>query len=701
MKPLHSPRSKISLAAAVVLTLVCALSACAQTPAFPGAEGAGAFATGGRGGDVYYVTTLANTGAGSLRNGISTAPAGGRTILFKVSGNIVLASTLTVNKPKITIAGQTAPGDGICLQNYAFNIGASDVIVRHVRTRLGTNALAEADCMWINSGTNIMVDHVSASWSVDECLSASANAANLTVQWCYITESLNNSIHSKGAHGYGSLITPAVNTTYSWHHNLYAHNQSRNPRPGTDSGATFVLDFRNNVIYNYGGRAGYGSDWDPDPENLRLNYIANYVVAGPSSTYNYAYQGGGTNTFIYQATNRIDLDEDLLFDGSDTGWGMFSGAYTQTNVPFPAPPLTTDSAPVALQRVLAQGGAMPWWRDAADQRIVGTVRNHNGQVIDAVAQVGTWPTLNSTIAPTDTDSDGLPDYWELALSLNPNLATDRNLTDSIGYTRLEDYLNWLAAPHALCPRNGYTDLNLRTLTGGATNLTYSVASGTNGNVTLTNGYTARFVATNNFNGLASFTFTATDPVHAIAFGPVTVGVLISTTNAPNTAPTLGTISNRAVIAGTTITFTNAASDSDFPAQSLTYALLNAPTNATLTASDGVFTWRPLVTQSPSTNNLKVVVTDSGVPSQSATQAFTVTVARPAAPTVQFGPGAPGTVQLLVTGDTGPDYAIQSSTNLTEWQTRLVTNSPAGSFHWTNTASEPVQFFRAVLGPPFP
>ncbi len=140
----------------------------AATPAFPGAEGAGAYTAGGRGGDVYYVTTNADSGTGSLRAGISGAPASGRTICFKVSGNIALNSTLTINKPNLTVAGQTAPGDGICIQNYSFNIAANNVIVRHIRTRLGTNALQEADSMWINSGTNIIVDHLSASWSVDE-----------------------------------------------------------------------------------------------------------------------------------------------------------------------------------------------------------------------------------------------------------------------------------------------------------------------------------------------------------------------------------------------------------------------------------------------------------------------------------------------------------------------------------------------------
>ena len=669
--------------------------------AFPGAEGAGANALGGRGGDVYYVTTLADSGAGSLRTGISGAPAGGRTICFKVSGNIVLNSTLTVNKSRITVAGQTAPGDGICFQNYSFNINANDVIVRHVRTRLGTNALQEADGMWIAGGTNIMVDHVSASWSVDEVLSASGNTKDLTVQWCNITESLNNSIHIKGAHGYGSLITPGVNGTLSWHHNLYAHNNSRNPRPGTDAGATVILDFRNNAIYNYGGRAGYGSDWDPDPENLRLNYIANYVIKGPDSTYNFAYEGGGTNTFIYQATNLIDLDLDLNFDGNNTGFGMFSGSYVSTNTPFPAPAVTTDSAPVALQRILAFSGAMPWRRDAADKRIASTARNHNGAIIDAVAEVGTWPTLNATTAPTDSDNDGMPDWWELAVGLNANNAADRNNTDVSGYTELEVYLAWLADAHALCDRNGQVDVNLRDATGGATNLTYSVANGTNGTVGLLgDGYTARFIAAANTNGLANFTFTATG--NGTLFGPINYGILITTTNAvaPNTPPTLAAITNRTVIAGTTINFTNSASDTNIPAQTLTFSLQGGAAGSSLNSSNGIFNWRPTIAQSPSTNPMSFIVTDNGTPTMSATQSFTVFVTRPITPTLQSASVTGGAFNMLVTGDTGPDYTIQASTNLANWLPLFTTNSPALPFNWSDPSAAIFnqRYFRVLLGP---
>ena len=672
----------------------------AQTLAFPGAEGAGAYAIGGRGGDVYYVTTLADSGAGSLRYGISTAPTTGRSILFKVSGNIVLTSTLTVNKPRLTIAGQTAPGEGVCLQNYSFNIGASDVVVRHLRTRLGTNALQEADSMWINAGTNIIVDHLSASWSVDETLSASAGADRVTVQWCAIAESLNNSIHSKGAHGYGSLITPGANTTYSWHHNLYAHHHSRNPRPGTDSAATFIFDFRNNAIYNYGSRAGYGSDWDPDPEYLHMNYAGNYIVAGPDSTYDYAFQGGGTNTVLYQAANLVDLNLNSRFDGTDNGWGNFSGTYTPTNAAFTAPTLTIDAAPVALERVLACAGAMPWRRDAADQRIIATVRNHNGQIIDYTDQVGGWPTLSSATAPADRDSDGMPDYWELALGLNPTNAADRNLTNNLtGYTRLEDYVNWLADPHALCDRNGQADISLRDLTGSTTNLAYTVARGANGSVSLlANGYTARFIATNGYTGPASFSFTATDPANAITFGAVAVGVLVTVTNAPNSPPTFAAISNQTLIAGALLCLTNVASDTDAPPQTLTFSL-NAPTNASINSSNGVMMWRPMVVQSPSTNVLSVVVTDSGTPSLSATQAFTVTVLQPRSPALETPSWMAGQFAFSVAGDPGPDYIIQASTDLANWSNVWTTNSPALPFTWRDGASNCSQrFYRVLLGP---
>jgi hypothetical protein len=682
--------------------------------AFPGALGAGANTSGGRGGDVYYVTTLADSGAGSLRTGISGAPAGGRTILFKVSGNIALNSTLTVNKPNITVAGQTAPGDGICIQDQSFNIAANNVIVRHLRTRLGTNNLAEADGMWINSGTNIIVDHVSASWSVDETLSTSRAVANLTVQNCFITESLKNSIHEKGEHGYGGIISAETDVTFTYHHNLYAHNSSRNPRVGSDSQAgTLRLDFRNNVVYDWGFYAGYSGDTN---ENVEMNYVNNYFVAGPITTQTKAFVGGAITTKIYQSGNFIDNDKDLLFDGSNTGWNMFGGTFTQLAAPLDVPAMPTDSAPVALQRVIAQAGAMPWRRDAIDQRIVASVRNHTGTTIDFINPttfagdyitnggsigVNPWPTLASETAPTDTDNDGMPNYWELAVGLNPNNAADRNNTDVSGYTELEVYLNWLADAHALCDRNGTVDVNLRTATGGATNITYSVANGANGTVNLlADGFTARFTAAANTNGMAGFTFTATGD--GTAFGPINYGILITTTNAPaaNTAPTLAVITNRTVVAGTTINFTNIASDSDVPPQTLTFSLQNGPSGSSVNSTNGIFHWRPTIAQSPTTNLMNVIVTDNGTPNLSATQSFTIFVTRPVTPTLQSVSLAGGAFQFQIAGDMGPDYTIQASTNLLNWSALFTTNSPALPFNWSDpaTADFNQRYFRILLGP---
>lgn len=686
--------------------------------AFPGAEGAGAYASGGRGGDVYYVTTLADTGAGSLRNGISGAPAGGRTILFKVSGNIQLNSTLTVNKPNITVAGQTAPGDGICIQDESFNIAANNVIVRHMRTRLGTNNLAEADGMWINSGTNIIVDHVSASWSVDETLSTSRAVANLTVQNCIISESLKKSIHVKGEHGYGGIISAEANATFTYHHNLYAHNSSRNPRVGSDSQAgTLRLDFRNNVVYDWGFYAGYSGD---ATENVEMNYVGNYFVAGPITTQTKAFVGGATTTVIYQSGNYIDNDKDLLFDGSNTGWNMFGGTYTALAAPLDVPAMPTEVAPVALQRVIAQSGAMPWRRDAVDQRVVNSIRNHTGTTIDFVAGnpfvgdyitnnisgtnfigVNPWPVLVSETAPIDTDSDGMPDYWELATGSNPNLASDRNLTNALGYTRLEDYLNWLADAHALCARNGSVDVNLRTATGGATNLTYSVVNGLNGTVALLgDGYTARFTVAANTNGIANFVFTATGD--GTAFGPLTYGILITATNAPanNTPPILATITNRTVIAGNPVSFACSVIDTDTPPQTITFALQNGPTNATLGSSSGTFNWRPTIAQSNTTNSMSIIASDDGSPSMSATQSFTITVLRPAQPNLQSVVLNGGALQFQVTGDAGPDYAVEASTNLVNWTQLISTNSPALPWLWTDpqAATLPLRFYRIKLGP---
>ena len=234
--------------------------------AFPGAEGAGKWTVGGRGGVVYEVTNLNDSGAGSLRAAIQAT--GPRIVVFRVSGTIALASNLTINNGYITIAGQTAPGDGICLRNYPLVVSANQVIVRFLRVRPSDNMGLEVDGISVNSGQNVILDHCSVSWGVDETLSTSTDTTgldNVTVQWCIIAESLNCSVHSEGCHGFGTLAKGCFGSEYTYHHNLYAHQNNRNPYPGNyndisvdPTGHTF--DFRNNVIYNWGGTfAGYNT----------------------------------------------------------------------------------------------------------------------------------------------------------------------------------------------------------------------------------------------------------------------------------------------------------------------------------------------------------------------------------------------------------------------------------------------------------
>lgn len=498
-------------------------------PVFPGAEGAGAGALGGRGGDVYYVTNLADSGAGSLRYGISSAT-GPRTILFKVSGNILLGSNLSINKPYLTIAGQTAPGDGITLQGWTTSVqDTHDVVVRYIRARPGdiNGSAFQDDSFHFVRATNCVADHVSASWSIDETLSCTHYSTNITVQWCFITESLNDSFHDKGPHGYGSLIRYG-NGAVTYHHNLYSDHRSRNPRLGDN----IKLDFVNNVIYNWGDTAGYNAnDSGDNPSGFTnvLNYVGNYLVAGPNTgSPNTAFDSGVVNAShfqLYQSGNRIDSNKDGILNGTNTGPAMFKDLYTVLGARYPLPQVSTDSAKVGYERVLAFGGASAM-RDAVDARVVNEVIQQIGAIIDSQDDVGGFPALSSDPAPTDSDNDGIPDYWEEVLGWNPGVPNNNHVNPD-GYTDLEWYLNWLAEPHAVCTGNASVDVDLRQATGGLTNLTFAVSNGTNGTATLLgDGYTARFVPAVNFTGLADFNYSCSNTVTSTGFGPVTVGVAV-------------------------------------------------------------------------------------------------------------------------------------------------------------------------------
>jgi pectate lyase len=456
------------------LATVCLLaaSAAAQLPAFPGAQGFGALATGGRGGEVFHVTSTAGTSTGTyegpngynrgtlrwcITNESSSLP---RTIVFDVSGQVTLASQITVENSNITIAGQTAPGQGLTSQGkpWLFESG-NNLVIRHVRNRLGRNG--GQDSMGVEGGTNIIFDHVTSTWSNDEALSVAKTGTLVTVQNSYIYEGLNHS-----GHGYGSLIRPEIDSKVSYHHNLYANNESRNPRPGTYNSKTLDFDFRNNVIYNWGDRAGYsGGSSEGNPEYVNMNFVGNYSIAGASTDNNATYAFvTDTNAVLkaYQSGNLIDSDKDATRDGIDTGWGMFRddpgnpGVLTQMASPFPLAtiPVTTSSAQDAYDDVLAYGGAFWWNRDTADTRIVTQVRTQTGALINHESDVGGFPVLpaETRAANWDTDHDGMPDAWEVKHNLNPNLATDRNSDfDTDGYTNLEEYINEVGAWPAPTP----------------------------------------------------------------------------------------------------------------------------------------------------------------------------------------------------------------------------------------------------------
>ena len=354
-----------------------------ETRAFPGAEGFGAQTRGGRGGRVIAVTSLAEKGPGTLRAAVEAE--GPRTVVFRVAGIIDLRKKLTLRNPYITIAGQTAPGGGICIRGERLEIACDEVIVRYLRFRPGNILQKSVDAVNVHRGRNIILDHLSTSWAVDEVLSVSGEGCDkVTVQWCLITESLNKSFHNKGAHGYGSLLRTDGDVTF--HHNLYAHHESRCPRPGTYGKARgILLDFRNNVIYDWGGKAGYTSE-----DKATLNYIGNYLKPGPSTRdRKYAFHVGGPATLMHFSDNHLEG----AGKGDEDNWLLVKKAKpgNRADSPFPVSAVATDSAEKAFERVLVEAGATLPARDAVDKRVISEVREGKGRIIDSQEDVGGWP----------------------------------------------------------------------------------------------------------------------------------------------------------------------------------------------------------------------------------------------------------------------------------------------------------------------
>ncbi len=409
-------------------------------PAFPGAEGAGAKTTGGRGGAVLTVTNLNDSGLGSLRSAIEAT--GPRIIVFRVAGTIELQSPLSIKNGDVTIAGQSAPGGGICLKNYSLTISSSNVIVRHIRSRLGDEGSTQGDGITVWRGNkNVILDHCSATWSVDEALSLAGDVSDITVQWCLIGEALHLSKHVKGPHAYGSLMR--ASGPVSLHHNLWVHNDSRNPRLGDTygKGPFPTFDVRNNVIYDYGGTASGQTQG-----NFPANYVGNYLRPGPSSRAKTPITVGGPSQIrLYLEGNVWEGHDDFTKDNRKfPNRTEVDGvkAVEFLNAPVDIESVKTTTASDAYKQVLASAGATLPQRDAVDARIVQETKDRTGKLIDSQKDVGGWPVLAAGTALADSDNDGMPDKWEKANSLNPNDAADaKEDKDGDGYTNIEEWLN--------------------------------------------------------------------------------------------------------------------------------------------------------------------------------------------------------------------------------------------------------------------
>lgn len=411
--------------------------------AFPGAEGGGMWTTGGRGGEVYHVTNLKDSGEGSLRDAISQP---NRIVVFDVSGTINLESVLKFDQPNITIAGQTAPGDGICVAGYYTTIAADNIIVRYVRFRPGDVSGVENDAFWGRYQSNIMVDHCSTSWSTDETLSIYA-VANATVQWCIISESLTLAAHSKGRHGYGG-IWGGYNTTY--HHNLVATHTSRTPRYGSlssthpDYKGVDGNDMVNNVIYNWGFNNAYGG------EDVTLNVINNYYKPGAITLGNIKNQffNPSRGAKVYMSGNVMEGNDEITKDNS-LGFNPVPASDTapaavlvsEPNYKHLIPLENVDTAQEAYRKVLAGAGATLPKRDSYDAKIVNDTKNGTGRFVNNESEVGGWPALNTYNVKADTDGDGMPDEWENENGLDKNNAADGREYAENGYTNVENYLN--------------------------------------------------------------------------------------------------------------------------------------------------------------------------------------------------------------------------------------------------------------------
>ena len=436
-------------------------------PAFPGAEGFGSDTAGGRGGKVFEVTNLNDSGAGSLRECV--AASGPRICIFKTGGTITLNSSLTITNPYITIAGQTAPGGGITLKHMSGGIGITvathDVIIRYIASRPGPGGQNQAIAIWKNGGTdvhNIMIDHCSMSWATDEVFTSWYGPFDYTVQWSIISEGLDCSSHPKGCHSKGMMIggyagSESKNTrgaeNASVHHNLLAHIAERGPLMQLCGPAQVV----NNITYN--PRWTFAHQQDNciiPPFNNTINWIGNYHKKGPDSTSNADLKVVPSDAGVYSGGSKVYVKGNIGPSRAsdtlpDSDWVNSGSRSFIVATPIDAPFITTTDALTAYDQVLVEAGNTKglncdgtWFarRDAIDTRVVDDVENGTGHIIDDPSQVGGWVSIAAGTSCPDSDHDGTPDEWETIYNFNPNDPSDNNQdADNDGYTNLEEYLN--------------------------------------------------------------------------------------------------------------------------------------------------------------------------------------------------------------------------------------------------------------------
>ena len=423
--------------------------------AFPTAEGHGAAARGGRGGEPLFVTTLAESGPGSLRACIEAAMP--RTCIFRVSGTITLdEASLVVSHPFLTIAGETAPGDGIAIRNGprqlrpSLEIKAHDVIVRHIRLRPGPHEI-ESCCsgalgIYGRNTRDVIVDHVSASWGSDESID-SEHATDITIQWSILSEPLYSGGPGKRHRARNMLLTRGGG--FSIHNNLFASGIFRNPQivpelPG------MTVNVVNNVLYS--PRWQYVISFSAAWTDIQANVIGNYKIAGERiaddrlvNIFEDFEDPGDVDLFL-----EGNIDETYIPDpSSDQRRALLPDAPVSiSDRPHPGPQIDAKPAVVAFENVLERAGATRPVRDAVDQRIVSEVRDRRGRLVFRDPEdVGGWPVLKTAPFPADADDDGLPDDWELRHGLDPEDRLDGRLdADGDGWTNLEEYLHHLAAP---------------------------------------------------------------------------------------------------------------------------------------------------------------------------------------------------------------------------------------------------------------